>query len=45
VFADTPPTPGVPADNQATVFLALTCGDAKWSQDIGTYATRSAARP
>jgi pimeloyl-ACP methyl ester carboxylesterase len=43
VFADAPATPGVPADNQATVFLALTCGDAKWSQDIGTYTTRTAA--
>jgi pimeloyl-ACP methyl ester carboxylesterase len=42
VFAETPSTPGVPADNQATMFLALTCGDAKWSHDIDTYARRSA---
>ena len=27
-------TPGVPADNQATMLLALTCGDAEWSQDV-----------
>lgn len=43
VFAETPPTPGVPADNQATMFLALTCGDAEWSHDVAGYATRSAA--
>ncbi|WP_328615561.1 alpha/beta hydrolase [Amycolatopsis sp. NBC_00355] len=43
VFAETPPAPGVPADNQATMFLALTCGDAEWSHDVGSYARRSAA--
>jgi pimeloyl-ACP methyl ester carboxylesterase len=43
VFADSPPTPGVPADNQATMFLALTCGDAAWSHDIADYTTRTAA--
>ncbi|TQM03083.1 alpha/beta fold hydrolase [Pseudonocardia kunmingensis] len=43
VFAETPPTPGVPADNQATMFLALTCGDAEWPDDVAEYATRSAA--
>jgi pimeloyl-ACP methyl ester carboxylesterase len=43
VFAAAPSTPGVPADNQATMFLALTCGDAKWRQDIDGYATRVAA--
>jgi pimeloyl-ACP methyl ester carboxylesterase len=43
VFAETPPTPGVPADNQATMFLALVCGDAEWSRDVADYATRSAA--
>ncbi|BCL29558.1 alpha/beta hydrolase [Streptomyces aurantiacus] len=43
VFADTPTTPGVPADNQATLFLALTCGDVEWPRDIDGYATRSAA--
>lgn len=42
VFAATPPTPGVPADNQATAFLALTCGDAEWSHDVDSYAKRSA---
>ncbi|MFG1647317.1 alpha/beta fold hydrolase [Amycolatopsis sp. NPDC049252] len=43
VFADAPPAPGVPADNQATMFLALTCGDAEWSHDVGSYARASAA--
>ena len=43
VFADSPATPGVPADNQATMFLALTCGDAEWSHDVGSYAQRTAA--
>jgi pimeloyl-ACP methyl ester carboxylesterase len=43
VFAETPATPGVPADNQATMFLALTCGDAEWSHDVDDYARRSAA--
>jgi pimeloyl-ACP methyl ester carboxylesterase len=43
VFAAAPATPDVPADNQATMFLALTCGDAPWSHDIDAYAKRSAA--
>ena len=43
VFAAPPPTPGVPADNQATMFLALTCGDAPWSHDVGDYTRRVAA--
>ncbi|MDR7275520.1 alpha/beta hydrolase [Catenuloplanes atrovinosus] len=43
VFAEAPPTPGIAADNQATMFLALVCGDAEWSRDVGDYATRSAA--
>ncbi|MEV7040814.1 alpha/beta hydrolase [Amycolatopsis sp. NPDC051061] len=43
VFADTPATPGVPADNQATMFLALTCGDAEWSHDVAGYARQTAA--
>ncbi|WP_290057180.1 alpha/beta fold hydrolase [Amycolatopsis solani] len=43
VFAETPPAPGVPADNQATMFLALTCGDAQWSPDVAGYARRTAA--
>jgi pimeloyl-ACP methyl ester carboxylesterase len=42
VFAAPPPTPGVPADNQATMFLALTCGDARWSDDVDEYARRTA---
>jgi len=43
VFAEAPSTPDVPADNQATMFLALTCGDAEWSHDVDSYARRSAA--
>ncbi|HWO62917.1 MAG TPA: alpha/beta fold hydrolase [Umezawaea sp.] len=43
VFAGPPPTPGVPADNQATIFLALTCGDAAWSGDVDDYARRATA--
>lgn len=42
VFTAPPPTPGVPADNQATMFLALTCGDARWSDDVDEYARRTA---
>lgn len=40
VFTAPPPTPGVPADNQATMFLALTCGDAQWSDDVDEYTRR-----
>ncbi|MFC9850106.1 alpha/beta hydrolase [Streptomyces prasinus] len=43
VFADTPTSPGVPADNQATMFTALTCGDAEWPHDVDGYAARTAA--
>ncbi|WP_042394431.1 alpha/beta hydrolase [Streptacidiphilus carbonis] len=43
VFADTPGSPGVPADNQATMFMAITCGDAEWSHDVAGYASRTAA--
>lgn len=42
VFTAPPPTPGVPADNQATMFLALTCGDAQWSDEVDQYARRTA---
>ncbi|WP_243866193.1 alpha/beta hydrolase [Actinophytocola oryzae] len=43
VFAAPPATPGVPSDNQATMFLALTCGDAQWSHDVDDYTDRVAA--
>jgi pimeloyl-ACP methyl ester carboxylesterase len=43
VFADTPATPGIPADNQATMFLALDCGDTAWSHDLADYTARTAA--
>ncbi|MFJ6251814.1 MULTISPECIES: alpha/beta hydrolase [unclassified Streptomyces] len=43
VFAAPPPSAGIPADNQATMFMALTCGDAAWPQDTDGYAARTAA--
>ncbi|MFE9057378.1 alpha/beta hydrolase [Streptomyces mutabilis] len=43
VFADTPKPPGIPADNQATMFMALTCGDAEWPHDVDGYAARTTA--
>ncbi|MEW1602288.1 alpha/beta hydrolase [Streptomyces sp. NPDC093808] len=43
VFAGTPTSPGIPADNQATMFMALTCGDAEWPHDVDGYAARTAA--
>jgi len=43
VFAETPTSPGGPADNQATMFMALTCGDAEWPHDVDGYATRTTA--
>ncbi|GAA2286086.1 alpha/beta hydrolase [Streptomyces atrovirens] len=43
VFADTPTAPGIPADNQATMFMALTCGDAEWPHDVDGYAVRTTA--
>jgi pimeloyl-ACP methyl ester carboxylesterase len=43
VAAGSPPEPGVPADNQATMFLALTCGDVAWSHDVAKYAAATAA--
>lgn len=43
VFADTPAEPGVPADNQVTMTMALMCGDAAWSRDVRKYAAATAA--
>ncbi|MZE80621.1 alpha/beta hydrolase [Streptomyces xinghaiensis] len=43
VFAATPTSPGIPADNQATMFMALTCGDAEWPHDVDGYAARTTA--
>ncbi|WP_306210072.1 alpha/beta hydrolase [Actinoplanes sp. RD1] len=34
VFPGTAPTPGVPADNAATMFLALMCGDVAWPAGV-----------
>ncbi|MET7683034.1 alpha/beta hydrolase [Streptomyces sp. NPDC005423] len=34
---------GVPADNQTTMFLALSCGDAAWSKDVDGYTSGTAA--
>ena len=33
-FPATQPTPGVPADNAATIFLSLMCGDVAWPAGI-----------
>lgn len=35
--------PGVPADNQVTMTMAIICGDASWSRDVESYAKASAA--
>jgi pimeloyl-ACP methyl ester carboxylesterase len=43
VFADTPAEPGVPADNQVTMTMALICGDAAWSRNVAGYAAATAA--
>jgi pimeloyl-ACP methyl ester carboxylesterase len=43
VFADTPAEPGVPADNQISMILALLCGDAAWSHNVAGYAAATAA--
>ncbi|MGW5260915.1 alpha/beta hydrolase [Microbispora sp. NPDC004025] len=43
VLADTPATPGVPADNQATMALAMICGDTTWSRKVTSYAKATAA--
>src|SRR5690606_14945765 len=43
IFAQAPQPPGIPADNQATMFMALTCGDAEWPHDVEGYADRTAA--
>ncbi len=43
VLADSPAVPGVPQDNQVTMFMALVCGDAAWSRDVASYATATAA--
>ncbi|MFI5958070.1 alpha/beta hydrolase [Cryptosporangium sp. NPDC051539] len=42
-FAAHPGTPGVPVDNQSTMFAALTCGDGPWSKDLDEYAAKTAA--
>src|SRR6185437_8908817 len=43
VLAPTPAEPGVPADNQASMFMALVCGDASWSTNMAAYAANVAA--
>ncbi|MCO5990463.1 alpha/beta hydrolase [Actinoallomurus spadix] len=43
VASTSPAEPGVPADNQTSMFLALVCGDAAWSHDINKYAADTAA--
>ena len=39
----TPAAKGVPADNQATMALAMICGDTAWSHDVDSYADATAA--
>jgi len=43
VLANSPAEPGVPQDNQVTMFMALVCGDVAWSRDVTAYATATAA--
>lgn len=43
VSTTNPPEPGVPADNQTSMFLALICGDAAWSHDVNKYTADTAA--
>ena len=43
VFAPSPAEPGVPADNQITMSMALVCGDVAWSKDVAAYAKATAA--
>ncbi|MBM6404481.1 alpha/beta fold hydrolase [Phycicoccus sp. CSK15P-2] len=43
LLTEAPLPPGIPADNQTTMFLALMCGDAAWPRDVAGYAERSAA--
>ncbi|MEU4508741.1 alpha/beta hydrolase [Nonomuraea wenchangensis] len=43
ILADTPAVKGVPADNQATMVLAMLCGDTTWSRDVHSYAAATAA--
>jgi hypothetical protein len=43
VVAPPPATPGVPADNGASAFLALVCGDADWPEDVSAYGRDVAA--
>ncbi len=43
VLANSPAEPGVPEDNQVTMFMALVCGDVSWSRDVASYAAATAA--
>lgn len=43
VFAAPAPSAEIPADNQATMFMALTCGDAAWPEGPDGYAARTSA--
>jgi pimeloyl-ACP methyl ester carboxylesterase len=38
-----PVSANVPADNQASMTLALICGDASWSRNVASYAAATAA--
>ncbi|MEV0819900.1 alpha/beta hydrolase [Nonomuraea rubra] len=43
ILTDTAAEPGVPADNQVTMALALMCGDTTWSHDVDSYAEATSA--
>jgi pimeloyl-ACP methyl ester carboxylesterase len=43
VFADAPAEPGVPADNQVSMFMTLVCGDVSWPHAVAAYAAATAA--
>lgn len=43
VFGDDSAEPGVPADNQVTVGMAMLCGDAAWPRNVASYAAATAA--
>ncbi|GLZ42336.1 alpha/beta hydrolase [Actinokineospora sp. NBRC 105648] len=42
-WGDPANTPGIPRDNDVAVLLAVTCGDSRWSHDLGRYQRDVAA--
>ena len=43
VLASSPAEPGVPADNQVSMAIALVCNDAAWPRDVASYAAATQA--